>query len=567
MARAVPEARREARREPMAVPWVVRLEAARRRGRCGWSGHRQYALRVVRRGSGGAGSVATPFNGGGNFAGNSGNGMNNFGSVAGFNAFSGVNPGFNGGVNPTFGNTSGQNTNFAFNPFNGFNPLLGNPAGINGFSGSPLGTNALTSNPFNAFNGQGSAQFFGSNPLINNLAGTPGANNTLGSNALTLNPVSAVAPGQVNNLTNNPLLFNPAGNVGFSGNPNILGTGTPFANGLPVNGTNLTSVPNSNGFIPFSPITANTGFGNAYAGYGAGYNNVVMTPFGVYSPYGLGYGVGYGGYGPGYGMGYGLGYGGYGGLGYTIGLSPYDQSMIKSQRYGLNASRYNLNNARATKAYAAANFYNDLAAATVASSYKTSTGIKPTYSISTGGAKLSPQVRQEMAAHARAEMIPREKLIDKNGHVLWPESMPTSSPEMAREKADVDAAVGVVAHEYATDGRASVRDVATAQEKLRDFGTKAIKELRSDKPAEAAGMAAFLGSLEYAMTTMADSVRTIAADHTRPDNSPKTGGDVLKDTLKPDKTDDANKQPAKPDTAPKTGGDVLKDGLKRESSR
>jgi len=255
-------------------------------------------------------------------------------------------------------------------------------------------------------------------------------------------------------------------------------------------------------------------------------------------------------------------------FGYTIGLSPYDQEMYKYQKYALNASRYNLNNARASAAYSAANFYNDLAAATASQYYKTTTGIKPYYSLATGRSNLTPAMRHQMGVQARAEMIPRDKLIDENGRVLWPRSAPASPSDLAKARSETDAAVGTVAGEFSKDGRASVHDVVNAQEKLRDYGTKALDHLKSDNPAEANGLATFLTSLDYALTTMGNATRPVGPDRTTPDNAPKSGGSVLKDSLKDDKAkakeDDTTRQPSKPDAAPTSGGDVLRDSVKAD---
>ena len=101
----------------------------------------------------------------------------------------GFNPGFNGGVNPNFGNSSGMNTNFGFNPYNGLQSAArATPPGISGFSGTPFGSNALLNNPFNP-NGLGIGNTLGSNPLITSPINTSnGLQNGLGSNAADEQP-------------------------------------------------------------------------------------------------------------------------------------------------------------------------------------------------------------------------------------------------------------------------------------------------------------------------------------------------------------------------------------------
>jgi len=505
--------------------------------------------------------VSTPFGttvGGNNN--NFTNTPNDFGNVAGFNAFSGFNPAFNGGVNPVFGNSSGQNTNFAFNANNGFNPLLGNPAGIVNMTGSPFGTNALLNNPMNP-NGLGAANTFGSNPLIfNPLSVANGGNASLGSNPLAASPINAVAPGQINNAVTNPGLFNPASNASFSNNPSVIATGQPFGgNGLPINGLGVNGVNNLNPLFSNAGAlnSANAGFGSSYATYGgallaSGYPTYFASP-----AYGLGGYPFMGGYYPGY-----YGYGGY----FPGGATPYDALLSRYQRGALLSSRYNLNNARASAAYSAANFYNDLAAATAMSSYKTSTGIKPYYNINTGSHHMAGAIRRHDAAAARAQMIPREQLVDDQGQVKWPPTAPNSPSDVGKARSDADAAVATVAGEFHKDGRAAVSDVIAAQDRVRDYASKAMDHLKG-QPAEASGLVTFLASLDYALTTMGDGHRATGPTAVRPDNAPKSGGDVLKDTIERDtpKGEPGTRRPdADSPAGPKSGGDVLKDTVKAD---
>jgi hypothetical protein len=70
---------------------------------------------------------------------------------------------------------------------------------------------------------------------------------------------------------------------------------------------------------------------------GTGFFGTPFAPTPAVMPYG-GYGV------PSYGVGYG--YGGYGfptiAAGVPLGTSPFDQAMMRMQRYAQNASRFNL---------------------------------------------------------------------------------------------------------------------------------------------------------------------------------------------------------------------------------
>ena len=132
-----------------------------------------------------------------------------------------------------------------------------------------------------------------------------------------------------------------------------------------------------------------------------------------------GYGYGYGGWGYG-------GYGGYGGFG-SMGMSLYDQAMVKEQSYMNNAARFNLQNAQAEQAYQAANLIQQRAVNTALENQRLS------YQL----AKEKYDVRSREAASYQAAMaanppVPIDQLIDGQGRVLWPDYAPSGGAQGER---------------------------------------------------------------------------------------------------------------------------------------
>lgn len=276
-------------------------------------------------------------------------------------------------------------------------------------------------------------------------------------------------------------------------------------------------------------------FGSAdYVGMGPGAG---MTPYqGGWSPYGIdvtGWGTGYGtGWGFGYvnpyfGSGYGLG---------SYGESPYSLALARAQESALLASRYNLTNAQTVLAYQAANLYRQQAVGVAAQIYRENKLYRPYYGVATGRARIARR-------HGAVAVIPRERLFDAEGHVQWPASTP-SGAQLDTARQEADSAIQKVFEEQKQNGRASVRSVVAAREKLAAFGGSALEQLRTSSPADAAGLEVFLYSLDRALTAMANTVAAPNPGRVNltPENAPRTGGQVLKNEIEKNRKDETPKQ-------------------------
>jgi hypothetical protein len=284
----------------------------------------------------------------------------------------------------------------------------------------------------------------------------------------------------------------------------------------------------------------------------------VLGGVGAYSGYGFditGWGSGYGtGWGFGYAnpyIGYGAGYGAYG-------ESPYSLEIGREQEYALNESRFNMMNAQAAMAYQAANLYQQQAMGEAENRYRQAKTLQPRYQIATGATRF------DRRHHASLQLIPRDKLLDSEGKVQWPVTTP-SGQNLSESRQAVDDAIQKAALEARDHGRASVRSVVAARDALADFSGSALERLRSDSPTDAAIFQVFLQSLDHTLYTMAEG--GAAAAHTgttgggtslSPDNARKTGGDVLKESIRKDDTSppkvngDTPKEVRRDDAAPKS---------------
>jgi hypothetical protein len=395
---------------------------------------------------------------------------------------------------------------------------------------------------------------------------------------------------------------------GSTGGSGHLRTARP---GAPPGGTGGTNIGgglggNANfgqaGFNPQSVNGANIadGFGgNANFGQ-AGFNPLLMNPAVTPSPFvpgGGGFVPGAVGFGPTAPVGsfnptalggfpqagntiYGIGGGfGFGGATSPYGLSPYDEAMMRDQAYSLNASRYDLNTAQALAAYQAANFYNTMANAAAASNYKQSTGMLPYYNVQTTAARFAPTAGRAGAGTgagvAGRSLLPRAQIIDEQGRVLWPAAAPTSPSDVAAARSGVDQAVRDIVREEQQGRRAPIRGIVAARDQIDAYRRSALEPLRTDSPADAQAVDLFLRSLDNAVVGMGMGTAgggaapgTVAQD-LRPDDAPKTGGDVLKQSIKETRDRDEAPSPTRQprtDNVPRTGGDVAKDAIQKDQT-
>ena len=252
-----------------------------------------------------------------------------------------------------------------------------------------------------------------------------------------------------------------------------------------------------------SPVTINPGASRGnLPSYGS---NTTFSSTTVYGGFPGVYGGGF--YGPG-GYGGGIyGTGGYGGgvivapgpygvvsPGYNLNVGPFgygggwSDPIQQQQRYALNNSRYELQNAQASEAYAKANFFQQAAEATArenAQAAAAATPIRERYNVRTTRAKGTTHVPKA------APTLPLDKLMTPAGKVLWPEGAPSDEA-----RTEFDAAIAAVAKDFRDSGHAEVQDVNAARDALYAFGTPALAKVRRENPAKAPALKAFLNSMD-----------------------------------------------------------------------
>jgi hypothetical protein len=201
-------------------------------------------------------------------------------------------------------------------------------------------------------------------------------------------------------------------------------------------------------------------------------------------------GFGFGGYG-------GWGWGGYGGIG-SMGMSLYDQNMIKEQTFMENSARYNMMNAQAVQSFASANLMQQQAANTMLQNQMMA------QQIAQDKFNLYSKAKNQAMAQARAAApeIPLGDLIDSSGRVRWPEAAPSMGAH-AERRAAADEAIQTVYTDFRQNGRANLAAVVEGKRRLHAYGEPAIRLLaaRNDNRARS-NLIAFLNALEAALDAM-----------------------------------------------------------------
>ena len=245
---------------------------------------------------------------------------------------------------------------------------------------------------------------------------------------------------------------------------------------------------------------------------------------------------------------------------YGIGWSPYYSSYGRAfNRYlGANmmASRYNLNTAEAATAYQAANLFHQEALgtmldnyggrkyATAAPSYDIQTGAPTSvvpYSLGNGPSRAERERHPGVAVGGRQNVVgpngggnlPFNRLIGRDGEVLWPLGAPTDGDLGAKKKAADEAIQGVL-QDASRGRRVPARRVVEARDKLAAYVNPAADAVRKHNEKDVDGFADFVQSLDAGLRSLAESRgtgRAARAPDLDPPNVPKTGGDVLEKSL------------------------------------
>ncbi|MEO6810634.1 MAG: hypothetical protein ABI353_16075 [Isosphaeraceae bacterium] len=193
-----------------------------------------------------------------------------------------------------------------------------------------------------------------------------------------------------------------------------------------------------------------------------------------------------------WGGGYG-GYGGYGGM--NMGMSLYEQNLVKDQMAALNASRFNLQNAQTVKSYEAANLLRHQAVNTELSNMKLQMDLQERYN-------ASPKAKQ-YAALSRLQgfqQIPFDQMVSESGKVNWPNVVPPSLELNSRREA-AEQAIEIAVQEARQTGQASVQSVNQARELLIAYGRPTLSRLHTRTATNR--LKGFLVNLDAALEDMA----------------------------------------------------------------
>ena len=424
-----------------------------------------------------------------------------------------------------------------------YNPNISNPAGPNAYG-------------FNPNSSAGS----GYQANLNNLAGPNAFYNpaTAGrNNPATYNPFSPATPGLGGNgAANNPLIGNPLGNQspGFGSNGSVPLTNPNINNiaGNNVQGFNPALNGGNNPFgTSFGAQSNIPGLGSA-GGFSSGnsFSSIgYFNPFTIFTgptQYGSSYSPGVYDGGNGYAPDY------YNSPRY----SPYYDATAQLGLASMYGNRYNYNSGATNPAYQAATFYGPIALATGATNYRSSAAMHPRYRLTDNG--MAP-IRDKSAASAaagprRGDLLPREKVIDSTGAVLWPAAAPNAPAAVADARKAVDNAVSGVVDESNRLKRATVRDVVDARNKVADYMKAAAKTDAGDQSLDR-----FAASLDRALAGLGRS-QAVASSVTNitPDGVGKTAGSVVRDALKADTAKPTPAPEAQPPAAPRNAGAVVK---------
>jgi hypothetical protein len=211
----------------------------------------------------------------------------------------------------------------------------------------------------------------------------------------------------------------------------------------------------------------------------------VATPARVGAQWGYGYGYG------------GWGWGGYGGFG-AMGMSLYDQEMVKASYYMQSAAAYNVMNAQSAQSYASANLMQQQAINTALQNQQLSS------QIAQDKYNLYNQAKNQAMEQARASAprIPLSALIGSDGAVNWPEVAPSGGNHGDRRQA-AEAAIRTAYLSFRQSGQAGVTAVVAAKRALHEYGEPALTLLRARGDTRGrADLVQFLQALEAALDAM-----------------------------------------------------------------
>jgi hypothetical protein len=183
----------------------------------------------------------------------------------------------------------------------------------------------------------------------------------------------------------------------------------------------------------------------------------------------------------------------------NMGMTLYDQEMVKSQTYMLNANRYNMMSAGINMMDQQANLMQQEALRVAMQNQRTANQmVQERYNLYTKQMKAAEDATRETVG------VPIEALLDSQGRVLWPDFAPSAGAHAARRAAADDAIARAFA-QYKDKGQADVPLVVDATQQLHAYGNPALKLLGArSNPRPRAQLVQFLNTLELDLDGLAE---------------------------------------------------------------
>lgn len=239
--------------------------------------------------------------------------------------------------------------------------------------------------------------------------------------------------------------------------------------------------------------------------------------------------------------------------------------MTQYWQNSLFANRFNYRTGALLSPYAAASFYGPIAELIALANYPTNKGglIQPRFPARVRDRNRVPLRLPERARQAGVQPLPRDEVLDPEGNVRWPESAPHSDSAMVEAKVKAAEAVKRAAQEQNETGRAKVRDVVDARNKVERYAELALPEARTDgQDGDAQYLSRFLAGLDRALVGMTRMPASMAAvTDIKPEAAPRNAGEILEDKLQENKPAAQPTEPTqgtKPSAAPRTAGEIFK---------
>jgi hypothetical protein len=196
-----------------------------------------------------------------------------------------------------------------------------------------------------------------------------------------------------------------------------------------------------------------------------------------------------------YGQNYNYGFMRYGMAG---GAPPAYDPMVQSQlNQAMRQAQGQMNGAAPADPDQAARLFNPDAIVPAAGNPPRNQAMQPRYDVR----KKTPRTVQSKDKQA-SRLLPRSQVLTPEGKVLWPAKAPAEG-ELGKSRAAVEEAVKAALKETEGGGKASVRSVVEAKDRLYAYGRPALEKASTQSRQAAQGLLHFFTSLERVLDSLA----------------------------------------------------------------